>query len=70
MILVKIVSQCELPVKSQDFDGVWKRAWPDENFRHPNNCYPALESFVIPLSTTYLKTKRVKGLADSLQLAP
>ena len=42
-------------------------------FMRLNSFCPALESFVIPLSTTYiihLKKKRVKGFADCLRLAP
>ena len=37
-------------------------------FGSPNIFRPALESFVLPLSTTYLKTKRAAGLADRLRL--
>ena len=33
-------------------------------FRSPNIFWPALESFVLPLSTTYLKTSRAAGFAE------
>ena len=33
-------------------------------FRIPNDFWPALESFVLPLSTTYLKTKRADRFAE------
>ena len=33
-------------------------------FRSPHIFWPALESFVLPLSTTYLKTKRADGFAE------
>ena len=38
-------------------------------FRSPNIFWSALESFVLPLSITYLKMKRADGFAGRLRLA-
>ena len=51
-------SLCDPPVKSYILRGQTGK------FRIPNVFWPALESFVLPLSSTYLKTKCVKGFAE------
>ena len=56
-------SLCDPPVKSDILPIHRNEHGQTGKFRIPNIFCPALGSFVLPLSTTYLKTKRVKGFA-------
>ena len=64
VIMVPEWSLCDPPVKSYILPIHRNRRDQTGKFRIPNIFCLALESFVLPLSTTYLKTKRVKGFAE------
>ena len=70
MIMVSKWSLCDPPVKSYILPIHRNGRGQTGKFRSPNIFWPALESFVSPLSTTYLKTKRADGFADGLRLGP
>ena len=57
-------SLCDPPVKSYIFSIHRNGRGQTGKFRSPNIFWPALGSFVLPLSTTYLKTNRADGFAE------
>ena len=60
-------SLCDPPVKSYILPMHRNGRGQMGKFKSPNIFWPALESFVLPLSTSDLKTKRADGFADQLR---
>ena len=57
-------SLCDAPVKSYTFPIHRNGRGQTGKFRSPNIYWPALESFVLPLSTPYLKTSCAARFAE------
>ena len=57
-------SLCDAPVKSYILPIHRNGRGQTGKFRSPNIFWPALESFVLPLSTTYLKISRAARFAE------